>query len=86
MALENNECTAKTTEGLFQRAMLRVSFCMCTITENTSYRAEGTGPTPQLSLNLPTKEFYSLLIPQIRIHSASLNSSSTIYSLNNIGQ
>lgn len=77
MALENNECTAKTTEGLFQRAVLCVSFCTCIITENASYRAEGTGSNPQLSLNLPTKEFYSLLIPQIRFHSACLNPSST---------
>lgn len=27
MTLENNERTAKTTEGLFQRAVLSVSFC-----------------------------------------------------------
>lgn len=36
MALENNECTAKTTESLFQRAVLSVSFCTYSITENAS--------------------------------------------------
>lgn len=36
MTLENNECTAKTTESLFQRAVLSVSFWSYSISENAS--------------------------------------------------